>query len=144
VKVLASLVACCALLSGCAVLAVAVGAGTLARPAARATVTRTVFVGPRLTVGPRGGLATPGPPRRLRLTVFRDGCGVIRSGTASGAGYANLTWTFRDQDGFEVLGRNAVGETRYRYFRGGTYTVVLEAWVGDGYRAVSNRVTVHC
>ena len=41
-----------------------------------------------------------------------------------------LTWVVKDQDGFQVLGRNAEGEDRYRYFQGGTYTVVLEAFGG--------------
>ncbi len=51
---------------------------------------------------------------------------------------------FRDQDGFQVLGRNAEGETRYRYFAGGTYDVVLEAFVDGKYSPVSNEVTVQC
>jgi hypothetical protein len=77
------------------------------------------------------------------LTVFSDGCGVIRSDTRPGE-YRNLTWSFRDLDGFQVLGRNAEGETRYRYFQGGVYTVAVEAWVGTHYAPVSNTVTVHC
>jgi hypothetical protein len=81
---------------------------------------------------------------QLRLEVFSDGCGVIRSEAPAGASFENLTWTFLDQDGFQVLGRNAEGETRYRYFQGGTYTVVLEAWGGSSYVPVSNEVTVHC
>jgi hypothetical protein len=63
--------------------------------------------------------AVPVPPRppRLKLRVFSDGCGVIRSRPAPGTTYDNLTWSVRDQDGFQVLGRNAEGETRYRYFK---------------------------
>jgi hypothetical protein len=83
------------------------------------------------------------PQPRLTLEVFSDGCGVIRSEAPAGT-FENLTWTFLDQDGFQVLGRNAEGETRYRYFQGGTYTVVLEAWGGSSYVPVSNEVTVHC
>ena len=87
--------------------------------------------------------AEPRPPK-LKLRVFSDGCGVIRSRPAPGTTYDNLTWTFLDQDGFQVLGRNAEGETRYRYFQGGTYDVVLEAFVNGAYRPVSNKVTVTC
>jgi hypothetical protein len=81
---------------------------------------------------------------RLKLRVFADGCGVIRSRPRKGVGYDNLTWSFRDRDGFQVLGRNAHGETRYRYYLAGNYTVVLEAWTGNRYAPVSNKVTVHC
>ena len=91
-----------------------------------------------------GGVPVEPRPPRLKLRVFSDGCGVIRSRPAPGTTYDNLTWTFLDQDGFQVLGRNAEGETRYRYFQGGTYTVVLEAFVDGAYRPVSNKVTVTC
>jgi hypothetical protein len=43
-----------------------------------------------------------------------------------------------------VLGRNAEGETRYRYFQSGDYTVVLQAWLDGAYRPVSNEVDIHC
>lgn len=79
---------------------------------------------------------------RMTLRVHSDGCGVIRSGTVGGP--HGLQWTVTDQDGFTVLGRNALGETHYRYFRPGTYTVVLEAWGGSYYVPVSNRVTIRC
>ncbi|MDQ3359746.1 MAG: hypothetical protein M3520_13205 [Actinomycetota bacterium] len=69
---------------------------------------------------------------------------MIRSEAAEGVDYQSLTWSFMDQDGFQVLGRNAEGETRYRYFTGGTFTVVLEAYVDGGYRPVSNEVTITC
>lgn len=119
--------------------------GALA-PAPTATVTETVTATPDSS-----GLLLeepdfePGTPRPLlELTVFRDGCGVIRSEAPPGVDYRNLAWTFADADGFQVLQRNALGETRYRYFQGGTYTVTLEAFVDGAYRAVSNEVTVHC
>jgi hypothetical protein len=89
-------------------------------------------------------LPTPPPPPKLELSVYSDGCGVIRSAAAPGTSYDNLTWSVRDAGGFQVLGRNAEGETRYRYFQGGTYTVVLEAFVNGGYRPVSNKVTINC
>jgi hypothetical protein len=75
------------------------------------------------------------------MTVHDDGCGVIR--TTRPEDPRNLTWVVNDQDGFQVLGRNAEGEDRYRYFQGGTYTVVLEAY-GAGYEEVSNTVTISC
>jgi hypothetical protein len=116
---------------------------------ATVTATETVTAEPDPlveTVLPTGDDPTAGSARQpqLKLEVFSDGCGVIRSETPAGASFQNLTWTFLDQDGFQVLGRNAEGETRYRYFQGGTYTVVLEAWGGSSYVPVSNEVTVHC
>lgn len=89
-------------------------------------------------------LPTPTPPPKLELSVYSDGCGVIRSEARPGTSYNNLTWSVRDAGGFQVLGRNAEGETRYRYFQGGAYTVVLVAFVNGGHRPVSNKVTIHC
>lgn len=82
------------------------------------------------------------PVEMATLTVHSDGCGVIR--TEFEETPPNLTWSVKDLDGFQVLGRNAEGETRYRYFQGGSYTVVLEAWNGDFYAPVSNEVTITC
>ncbi len=82
------------------------------------------------------------PVEQATLTVHSDGCGVIR--TEFDETPRNLTWSVKDPDGFQVLGRNAEGETRYRYFQGGTFTVVLEAWNGDSYAPVSNEVTINC
>ena len=50
----------------------------------------------------------------------------------------------RDELDVQVLGRNALGETRYRYYIPGTWTVVLEAWAGDRYAPVSDEVTITC
>ena len=74
------------------------------------------------------------------LEVHSDGCGVFRSGDVGD----DLTWVVKDLDGFQVLGRNAAGETQYRYYRSGTYTVALEAWGGSYYVAVSTEVTINC
>lgn len=74
------------------------------------------------------------------LELHSDGCGVFRSGEIGD----DLTWVFKDEAGFQVLGRNAAGETQYRYYRSGTYTVTLEAWGGGHYVAVSNELTVTC
>lgn len=152
------------LVSGCAAGDDQPAAPAVAAPVATvtATVTQTVTASPAPpTVSELAGLGglddlidqldassgaapTGSRPPRLTLRVFSDGCGVIRSRPAPGTTYDNLTWTFLDQDGFQVLGRNAEGETRYRYFQGGTYTVVLEAFVDGAYRPVSNKVTVTC
>lgn len=154
------------LMSGCAA-DPGTSSGAAAAPTATVTATATATVTVTATVTaaaePAGAAdpedlealidqldATPGaasvPPRppKLELTVFSDGCGVICSQPEAGTSYDNLTWTFLDQDGFQVLGRNAEGETRYRYFQGGTNTVVLEAFVDGAYRPVSNTVTVTC
>jgi hypothetical protein len=84
----------------------------------------------------------PRPLPTATLTVFSDGCGVIRSELRDEP--YGLTWSIVDADGFQVLARNAAGETRYRYFQSGTYTVVLKAWDGSKYAAISNTVTIHC
>lgn len=76
------------------------------------------------------------------LTVFEDGCGVIRSEVVGEA--SNLTWSVRDEDGFEVMARNADGELQYRYFQAGTFTVVLTAFRDGAYRPISNTVTIRC
>lgn len=92
--------------------------------------------------------ARPAPPAETRplpsaqLTVHSDGCGVIRAEMAKEP--QGLQWSITDSDGFEVLERNAAGETRYRYFRPGTYSAVLEAWNGNRYAPISNTVTINC
>jgi hypothetical protein len=83
----------------------------------------------------------PAPVEPTRtLTVHSDGCGVIRSGEIGD----DLTWVIRDQDGFQVLGRTTAGETRYRYVRPGTDTVVVQAWGGGHSAEVGNAVTITC
>jgi hypothetical protein len=137
------------LLIGAAALAVSGCTVSTAPPSATTTVTVTATVTarplPRLTLPPitTGTDRPTTAPPRLRLSVFDDGCGVIRSEAPPGT-YESLTWVFRDRDGFQVLGRNAEGETRYRYFRPGAYSVVLEAFGSSHYVPVSNTVTVHC
>lgn len=54
------------------------------------------------------------------------------------------TWCCRSSTRFEVLQRNAAGETRYRYYRPGSYEVVLQAFDGERYADVSNRVSITC
>jgi hypothetical protein len=82
-----------------------------------------------------------GAPRGT-LKVAADGCGVLRSAFATEPD--TLQWSVRDPGGFEVLGRNARGETRYRYYRPGEYTVVLQAFVDGEYAPISNVVNIRC
>lgn len=111
---------------------VAIGRGT----AERRAVYRLVVPG---TLSP-----TPQPVLpKATLRVASDGCGVIRN-DFPGAEPRGLTWSVKDAEGFEVLARNALGETHYRYYLSGTYTVVLSAWDGDSYAPISNTVTIHC
>jgi hypothetical protein len=98
---------------------------------------------------PEAAPAEPAPPAgpapdSYTLTVHTDGCGVIRSEGPGGEDLHGLTWSVLDADGFVVLGRNALGETRYRYFSPGTFDVVLEAYGGESYVPVSNTVTITC
>lgn len=55
-----------------------------------------------------------------------------------------LPWSVIDSEGFLVLGRNALNETRHRDFQPGTDTVELEAWDGETYATMSNTVTITC
>jgi hypothetical protein len=87
--------------------------------------------------------AAPADPGRATLQVAEDGCGVLRSEFA-GPEPDNLQWLVTDSAGFEVLGRSATNEVRYRYFRPRSYTVHLQAWNGAGYAAVSDRVSISC
>jgi hypothetical protein len=133
-------------LSGCSAGGDEDVAGAAPAPAATttvtATVTETVAATPDATLIPWE--TTESEPPHLELEVYQDGCGVIRSEAPPGVTYENLTWSVKDTGGFQVLGRVAENETRYRYFMGGRYTVVLEASWGGSYHEVSNEVTIHC
>ncbi|KRF36016.1 hypothetical protein [Nocardioides sp. Soil805] len=109
---------------------------------ATATVTETETVTPDAALLPAESIAVE--PPQLELEVYEDGCGVIRTEAEPGVTYDNLTWSVKDTGGFQVLGRVAENETRYRYYLGGRYTVVLEASWGGGYHPVSNEVTINC
>ena len=80
------------------------------------------------------------PSERFTLEVHDDNCGVLRSGQLGD----NVSWVFKDPDGFVVLERRASSELRYRFFGTGTFTAVLTAWGGNRYYDVSNEVTVRC
>ena len=76
------------------------------------------------------------------LAVDPGGCGVYRSMLPDDLD--SLLWVIKGVDGVEVLSRNALDETQYFYYREGDYTVVLEAWNGDGYVEISNTVEISC
>lgn len=80
---------------------------------------------------------------RFTLELASDGCGVIRS-EPPGEPPHGLQWVVTDSEGFQVLGRNALGETHFRYFASGEYEVVLQAWEGEKYVDVSNKVSIVC
>ncbi len=103
----------------------------------RASAERTIV---SIPLPDSDGPSTEDASLQYTLEVHSDGCGVFRSGEIGD----DLTWVVTDADGFQVLGRNAAGETQYRYFQPGAYTVVLEAWGGGYYVAVSNEVTITC
>lgn len=119
--------------------AAGVALGRLAAPAGEHRVTRVVVP---IDVGTSPAPQSTALPTAT-LRVFSDGCGVIRSGIPGGEP-RGLTWSIADVNGFAVLERNALNETHYRYYQPGTYTVVLTAWDGTKYAAISNRVTIHC
>jgi hypothetical protein len=76
------------------------------------------------------------------IALHSDGCTVIRPEvhpTPKGLG-----WSIKNQAGFEVLQRNALGETQFRFGLHGTYTVELTAWDGTKYGRVSNRLNINC
>ncbi|MDQ1103888.1 hypothetical protein [Nocardioides zeae] len=127
------------------------GADPESAPAAEVTVTATATATATVTVtataAPESSATAPDAPgaglEQVSLEVADDGCGVVR-GETEPYDYDNLTWVVRDESGFEVLGRNALGETQYRYYQSGTYTVQLQAFAGDRYVAVSETVTISC
>ena len=102
-----------------------------------ATVTETVMVAPEVAeLLPERTPSTTATPRR-RSTSPSTPTAAGSSARTSTSPYENLGWSIRDPDGFEVLQRNALGETHYRYFQGGTYTAVLTASDGEKYAPVS-------
>lgn len=86
-------------------------------------------------------LSTTSLPQ-VELQLHSDGCGVIRPEIDPAP--HGLGWSVKDQDGFEVLQRNALGETHYRYFSPGRFTIELVAWDGEKYAPMSNRLTINC
>ena len=96
------------------------------------------------TLGPAPAVSAGPASDTYALSVHDDGCGVIRTEGPGGEDLGGLAWVVTDADGFQVMGRNALGETRYRYFTPGTYDVVLESWGGDSDVDVSNTVTISC
>lgn len=79
---------------------------------------------------------------QVPLVMHTDGCGAIRPEIDPAP--HGLAWSVKDQGGFQVLQRNALGETNYRYSFPGTFTVELVAWDGEKYAPMSNRLTINC
>ncbi len=79
---------------------------------------------------------------RVAIELAPDGCGVVRPDIQPAP--HGLGWSVKDAGGFEVLQRNALGETRYRYFQSGTFTIELVAWDGEKYAPMSNQLTIRC
>lgn len=140
---LAGTAAALAFLTGCGGAGGADGARS-SPPTVTATVTETVTATPDVTPIPFESAPAAAAPPQLELEVYEDGCGVIRSEAEPGVTYDNLTWSVRDTGGFQVLGRVAENETRYRYFVPGRFTVVLEASWNGAYHTVSNEVAIRC
>lgn len=78
------------------------------------------------------------------LNVDADGCTVIRSDVESSGPVRGLQWVITDESGRQVLGRNALGETRYTYYRPGKYDVVLQTFHIDRYIDISKHVKITC
>jgi len=110
-----------------------------------ATVTVTETVAPHRTPPVPAAPPSPSPSvlPRIGLVVHTDGCGLIREDVDE-TRYRNLGWSISDEDGFEVLQRNALGELRYRYFQPGIFTAALTAFDGQKYVSVSDEVTITC
>lgn len=80
-------------------------------------------------------------------TLTIDAQGNI-SRTANGEEYENLTWVILNENGGNVLSRNATNETTFPKdilynigaARGETYTMHLEGWGGSGYITISNTI----
>jgi hypothetical protein len=105
------------------------------------------LVGALLVPVDGGGLppvVEPPDPGAYELTVHGDGCGVVRRQVVGADDLPGLQWVLTDPDGVQVLARNALGEDRYRHDLPGRYSVVLEAWDGDGYTPVSDPVVITC
>lgn len=91
-----------------------------------------------------GRSSTAGLTTAVEVTIEADGCTVTRTAVVSDVPLRNLQWVIEDAAGEQVLARAAEHETRYTYYRPGTYRVHLQAWAGGGYVPVSNEVTIRC
>src|SRR6478736_342586 len=80
-------------LGGCTDGGDAGSAGATATATATVTETVTAVPEPALTDAPLLLESRDEEPPHLRLEVFRDGCGVIRTEADPGVTYQNLQWT---------------------------------------------------
>jgi hypothetical protein len=81
---------------------------------------------------------------RADVSVDTDDCTVVRSEVEGSSLISNLTWVVIDTSGEQVLGRNAMGEYEYTYYRPGEYYVHLEASHEGEYVPISNEVIINC
>ena len=83
--------------------------------------------------------AIEGRPTIPTVTIRIDETNKIHRTTIQNEGDWKLAWVIQ-RDGEQVLVRNALSETTYRYFRNdpGVYTVYVRGWIGDRYQAISN------
>lgn len=103
--------------------------------------TTEVRAGARVADAPREADDKPELPT-YTVTVAADGCSVSRTTTPDEP--RGLSWLVLDDSDEQVLSRNARDESRYEYYRSGSYTIGLQAWGGDSYVDVSNRVPIRC
>lgn len=89
-------------------------------------------------------LAEPTADFAVTLSVEPDGCTVTRSEVTGSSTVYNLQWTITNESGDMVLGRNALGEYRYQYYRPGVYSVVLQTWHNGQYIDIGNEVKIDC
>lgn len=86
----------------------------------------------------------PTPDFAVTLSVEPDGCTITRSEVTGSSQVHNLQWTVTNENGDMVLGRNALGEYRYTYYRPGVYSVVLQTWHNGQYIDIGNEVKIDC
>ena len=76
------------------------------------------------------------------VTIYVDETNAIHRNVIQNEEDWKLTWVIQ-HNGEVVLERNALSETKYRYFRNepGLYTVYIKGWVGKRYQPLSNIVS---
>ena len=76
------------------------------------------------------------------VTIYVDEENTIHRNVIQNEEDWKLTWVIQ-HNGEVVLERNALSETKYRYFRKepGLYTVYIKGWVGKRYQPLSNIVS---
>ena len=86
----------------------------------------------------------PTPDANITITVAKDGCHVDRTELVGSSPVDSLTWVVTDMDGYVLLERNAEGEYKYGYYRGGSFRIHMKGWYEGRYHQISNEVIVEC